>query len=172
MEAVDRPNHCLLLNVGVVVKKAAYLTVIRDLQAIWHSHLRFKLVAMATISSSTVCNKYAGEAEIKLFTDPMALLEIEYLDLILELTGDANILAALIANKPQTMGVLDRTTAMLFFDIAALSNQMAEQQQEITLATSFASALLEASPDGVLVINRDNRIVNCNNSPLIGGGIG
>ena len=47
---------------------------------------------------------------------------------------------------------------------------MTERQTEINLATSFASALLEASPDGVLVIDRDYRVVNCNNSPLINGG--
>ena len=164
---MERPGHCLLLNVGVVARGSRCLSIMRDLQAIKPLHLRLKLVAMATISKSAACNKYAGETEVELFENPKDLLTIEYLDLILELTGDPMILAELIAHKPPTMGVLDRPTAMLFFDIATLYDQMTERETEINLATSFASALLEASPDGVLVIDRDYRIINCNNSSLI-----
>lgn len=172
MLTMERPGHCLLLNVGVVARGARCLSIMRDLHAIRSSHLRLKLVAMATISKSAACNKYAGETGIELFERPRDLLTIEYLDLILELTGDPEIMAELLSHKPPTMGVLDRPTAMLFFDIATLYDQMTKRETEINLATSFASALLEASPDGVLVIDRDYRIINCNNSPLISGRAG
>jgi PAS domain S-box-containing protein len=95
---------------------------------------------------------------------------MEYLDLVLEFTGDDGIMADLIAHKPTTVGVLDRQTSMLIFDIANLYDHVDEQETEINLATSFASALLEASPDGVLVIDRDYRIVNCNDSPVVTNG--
>ena len=169
---MERPEHCLLLNVGVVARGSRCLSIMRDLRAIRPSHLRLKLVAMATVSKSAACNKYAGETGIELFENPKDLLTIEYLDLILELTGDTKLLAELIAHKPPTIGVLDRPTAMLFFDFANLYNQMTKRETEINLATSFASALLEASPDGVLVIDRDYRIINCNHSALISGGAG
>ena len=172
MGTMEQPEHCLLLNVGVVARGSRCLSIMRDLRSIKPSHLRLKLVAMATISQSVACNKYAGETEIELFENPKDLFTIEYLDLILELTGDPKIFAELIFHKPPTIGVLDRQTAMLFFDIATLYDQMAERETEINLATSFASALLEASPDGVLVIDRDYRIINCNNSSLISGETG
>jgi PAS domain S-box-containing protein len=172
MDTINRPNHCLLLNVGVVAEGARCISIMRDLRTIRPSHLRLKLVAMATLSRSAAINKYAGETGIELFDDPIDLMKIEYLDLILELTGDPHILAQLNANKPQTVGILDQHTALLFFDIANLYDQMSEQEAEINLATSFASALLEASPDGVLVIDRDFRVVNCNSSPLISDGLG
>lgn len=172
MSRLDKPGHCLLLNVGVVARGSRCLSIIRDLQIIRPSHLRLKLVAMATLSKSAACNKYAGETGIELFENPIDLLTIEYLDLILELTGDQSILRDLIARKPPSIGVLDRQAATLFFDIATLYDQMSERETEINLATSFASALLEASPDGVLVIDREFRIINCNNSPLIDGGMG
>lgn len=165
-------GHGLLLNVGVVARGSRCLSIMRDLNTIQPSRLRLKLVAMATISKSAACNKYAGETGIELFENPRDMLAIEYLDLILELTGDPAIMSDLIASKPPTIGVLDRQTSMLFFDIASLYDKMTEREAEINLATSFASALLEASPDGVLVIDRDYRVVNCNNSPLINGGIG
>jgi two-component system NtrC family sensor kinase len=167
-----RPGQCLLLNVGVVAQGSRCLSIMRDLRAVKSTHLRLKLVAMATISKSVVCNKYAGETEIELFENPMDFLSIEYLDLILEFTGDSRVMAELIDSKPSSIGVLDRPTAMLFFDIARFYDQINEGHTEINLATSFASALLEASPDGVLAVDRDFRIINCNNSSLISGGTG
>jgi PAS domain S-box-containing protein len=172
LDTINRLNHCLLLNVGVVAEGARCISIMRDLRSIRPSHLRFRLVAMAPLSKSAAINKYAGETGIELLEHPKDLLNIEYLDLILELTGDQNILAQLNAHRPSTVGVLDKHTALLFFDVANLYDQMSEQAAEINLATSFASALLEASPDGVLVIDRDFRVVNCNNSPLINGGLG
>jgi hypothetical protein len=88
MGTMERPEQCLLLNVGVVAKGSRCLSIMRDLNAIRPSHLRLKLVAMATISKSAACYKYAGETGIELFENPKDLLTIEYLDLILELTGD------------------------------------------------------------------------------------
>jgi PAS domain-containing protein len=58
------------------------------------------------------------------------------------------------------MGIMDRQTAILFFDIAATFDQMTGHETQIHQVTSFASALLEASPDGVFVIDRNYRIIN------------
>lgn len=170
MRNVKGPEHCLLLNVGVVARGSRCVSIMRDLNTIRSSHLRLKLVGIATISQSAACNKYAGETGVELFENPKDLLSIQYLDLILDFSGDPAIMAELITSKPPTIGVLDRHTAMMFFDIATLYDKMTERETEINLATSFASALLEASPDGVLVIDRDYRIINCNNSPLVNGG--
>jgi PAS domain S-box-containing protein len=81
-------------------------------------------------------------------------------------------LAQLVVNKPSSIGVLDRQASMLIFDIAGLYQQVSARDSEISLASSFASALLEASPDGVMVIDRDYRVVNCNESPIVTGGKG
>ena len=167
MRTIERSKHCLLLKVAAVARGSRCLSIMRELHAVRPSHFRFKLVAMATISKSAACNKYAGETGVELVEHPRDLLQFEFLDLILELTGDPAVMTELIAAKPPTVGVLDRQAAMLFLDIATLFDQITERETEINLATSFASALLEASPDGVLVIDRDYRIINCNDSPLI-----
>lgn len=64
MGTMEQPEYCLLLNVGVVARGSRCLSIMRDLGAIRPSHLRLKLVALATISQSAACNKYAGETEI------------------------------------------------------------------------------------------------------------
>lgn len=55
--------------------------------------------------------------------------------------------------------------------MAQLYEHIGQKDTEVTLANSFASTLLEASPDGVLVVDRDYRIINSNNSPLVTGGL-
>ena len=161
-----------MLRVAVVARGYRALSVIRMLSDINPGRLRLQLVAIATVSKSIACSKFAGEVGVAVYDDPMDLLAVEHLDLILEMTGDAQILARLVTNKPSSIGVLDRQASMLFFDIAGLYQQVSARDSEISLASSFASALLEASPDGVMVVNRDFRIVNCNESPIITGGRG
>ena len=161
----------LLLNVGVVAKGEQCVTIMRDLGAIKLSRLRMRLAAIATTTKSASCYKYAGELGIKVFENYLDLLSLEYLDLILELTGNNHILSEIIKRKPAAIGILDQKSSSLFFDIAHLYDHMGQRDTEITLATSFASTLLEASPDGVLVLDRDYRIINSNNSPLVTGGL-
>ena len=161
----------LLLNVGVVAKGEQCVTLMRDLGAIKLSRLRIRLAAIATTTKSASCYKYAGELGIKVFENYLDLLSLEYLDLIFELTGSNQILSEIIKRKPAAIGILDQKSSSLFFDIAHLYDHMGQKDTEITLATSFASTLLEASPDGVLVLDRDYRIINSNNSPLVTGGL-
>jgi two-component system, NtrC family, sensor kinase len=165
------PGNGLLLNVGIVARGDQCLTVMKDLDAVKLSRLRIRLAAIATTTKSASCYKYAGELGIKIFESYRDLLSLEYLDLILELTGNNQILLDIIKRKPAATGILDQKASLLFFDIAHLYDHMGQKDSEITLATSFASTLLEASPDGVLVLDRDYRIINSNNSPLVTGGL-
>ncbi len=170
METVQSFEHCLLLRVGVVANGSRCLTIMRLLDTFKPSRLRLKLVALAPVSKSISCFKFAGEMGVPILEDYSDLFSLDGLDLILEMTGDPNILADLVSRKSPSVVVLDRQASMLFFDIARQYEMVAERESEISLATSFASALLEASPDGVMVLDRSYRIINCNDSPLITGG--
>ena len=172
METGNEFEHCLLVRVGVVAKGSRCLSIMRMLDSVRPSRIRMKLMCLAPIVKSAACYKYAGEMGIQIFDDYRELLYQKSLDLILEMTGDPKILADLVTGKPSSVGILDRQASMLVFDMVGLDERVAEKESEISLATSFASALLEASPDAVLVIDRNYRIINCNNSPLITGGRG
>ncbi len=170
MNADKFPNQDLILRVAVVAKGYFALSVMRMLNEIKPSRLQLRLLAIATIKKSIACTKFAGEMGVAVYDDPLDLLEVEDLDLIFEMSGDPQILTDLSRIKPSTIGVLDRQASTLIFEIAGLYQQVSEQDSEISLASSFASALLEASPDGVIVIDRDSKIVNCNESPIVTGG--
>lgn len=169
MHSATSSDTCLILNVGVVAWGSRCLSVMKNFQTMDPSRLRLRLVAMATIQESASCQQYAKHMGIKVYDDYLQLLSIEYLDLILELTGDDVILYDIINQKRPKVGVLDRQASMLLLDLAFLYSQVDRREAELTLATSFASSFLEGSPDGVLVIDRDYRIINYNNSPLIPG---
>jgi PAS domain S-box-containing protein len=170
MEGVRTNDHCLLIKVAVVARGYRALSVMRMLSEIKPGRLRLQLIAIATIDKSIACSKFAGDVGVAVYEDPMDLLAVEHLDLILEMTGDTRTLARLVTDKPSSIGVLDRQASMLIFDIAGLYQQVSARDSEISLASSFASALLEASPDGVMVLDRDYRVINCNESPIITGG--
>jgi PAS domain S-box-containing protein len=165
-------KHCLVLNVGLVARGSRCLSIMRTLRSIKPVHFQFKIAGIAAITKSIACYKYAGEMDIELFDDYLEMLSMDHLDFILELTGEQHILSDLVEHKPPTVGILDRQASMLLLDIATLHERVADKATEINLATSFASALLEASPDGVMVIDRNFRIINCNDSPLITVGKG
>ncbi len=162
----------LLLRVGVVAKGGRCLSILRMLDAIKPRGLHLELMGMVPVSNSIAFNKYAGEMGVPIYNDFRELLANETLDLLLDLSGDPKILAELQQCKPESVGILDYQASMLFFDIAHQYERVEEQESEISLATSFASTLLEASPDGVMVIDRNFRIVNCNDNHLITGGNG
>lgn len=160
----------LLLNVGLVTKGDKCLAIMRDLEAVKLARLSVRLIAVAATSQPMTGSDQAAEKGIKVFENYLDLLSLKNLDLILELSGDNQILADIVHHKPSTIGLLDQKSSLLFLDIAHLYELMGIRDTEITLATSFASTLLEASPDGVLVLDPDYRVINCNNSYLVTGG--
>jgi two-component system NtrC family sensor kinase len=172
MAIIKELKQCLVLNVGLVARGSRCLSIMQALRSIKPVHFQFKISGIAAVTKSIACYKYAGEMDIELFDNYLEMLSMNHLDFILELTGEPQILSDLVKHKPPTVGILDRQASMLLLDIATLYERVADKATEINLATSFASALLEASPDGVMVIDRDFRIINCNDSPLITVGKG
>ena len=151
-------SHILKFNVGMVVSESCLQTIMQNLSAIQASGLRLVAVAVVDAEKSVLGHEDVKESGIKVFDDPLDLLKIESLDLILECTGDERILSDFIRQKRPTVGLLDRQASMRLIE-------MAKGYAENPLA----SALLEASPDGVLVINRKFVITDCNQSILITG---
>ncbi len=172
MESKNGFEEGLIIRVGVVAEGNRCFSIMRLLDAIKPSRLRLKLECIAPLTDSVACLKFAGETDIHICADYYEMLAMENLDLILEMTGDADIMAELVRGKKSNVGILDQQASSLFFDMAHQYEMAAAEESEISLTSSFASTLLEASPDGVMVIDRNYRIIKCNNSPLITAGAG
>ncbi|MFZ0946319.1 MAG: ATP-binding protein [Syntrophobacteraceae bacterium] len=151
-------SHIHKFNIGMVVGESCLQTIMQNLSAIQASGLRLVSVVVVDAEKSVLGHEDVEESGIKVFDNPLDLLKIESLDLILECTGDERILSDFIRQKRPTVGLLDRQASMGLIE-------MAKGYAENPLA----SALLEASPDGVLVINRKFVITDCNQSIQITG---
>ncbi len=148
-------NTCKLLNIAMVVKWPCCLPIMRNLRT---KSSRLRLVAVVTEKSDS-CYELAEEMGMDVFEDYRALLSMDHLDLILELTGNEKILSDLIRFKKPGVGIVDLQASMLLFDMVP----------DITLESPLISTLMEASTDGVIVIDRDYRIIKSNTSPFIPG---
>ena len=167
IKEVPTPSTCLLLNVGIVAKSSGCLSVMHKLQDIRPSGLR--VVAIALTRKAKSCMEFAQEMGIDVFENYLDLLAIEDLDLILEFSGEDGVLEDILRRKRSSVGVLDRQASILMFDMAQLYSQTDRRESEVAVETPLASTLLGASPDAVLVIDREYRVINCNKSPLIPG---
>jgi two-component system, NtrC family, sensor kinase len=155
---------CLFFNLGAVVKNFECLSLMNQLQSVNQSRLRLRLSAIAATEDSGSCSNYAAEHGIQVCDDHRELLSIEHLNLIVDLTGDPSILLDIFKHKRPSVGVLDREGFRQLLDIANLYSWVDQHQSE------FVTTLLRASPDAVLVIDRELRILDGNRSPLIAGG--
>ncbi len=167
MDSAFAAETSLLLDVAVVARGPRCLPVIDSLDKLKASRFQLRLVAITPIKKTVSCSKLAGERGIQVVDNYMDLLSMDGIDLILELTGDKEVLADLIKFKKPSVGLLDRQASLLLFDLARLYSHQERHESEVTLAKSFASVLLEASPDGVLLIDKAHQIVDCNQSSLI-----
>ena len=149
-------SRCPQLNIGMVLTGSCLQTIMKNLPAIQSSGLH--LVAVAAVQKSVSRYKCVKDSGIQIFDDHLGLLTVDGLDLILECTGDERILSDIISRKGSNVGVLDRQASMRLIEMA-----------KGFAANPLASTLLEASPDGVLVINRKFRIIDCNQSSQITG---
>jgi len=165
-------RHHLLLRCAVVADGDRCLSILQTLDQAETRRWRVKVLYLVMTTESDDCAILAAKKGIQIFKQPLELLPQPSLDFIMEMTGDAHLLAQLAENKPNSVGLLDRHAAELFLDVFRKDDRSASRDSEISLATSFASALLEASPDTVMVIDRNYRILNCNDAELITKGKG
>ena len=165
-------RHHLLLRCGVVADGDRCLSILQTLDTAERRRWRVKMLYLVITDDSDTCSGLAAEKGIQILKTPQELLTRSSLDFIMEMTGDADLLAQLARDKPSGVGLLDHHAAELFLDQFRRGDPTASRDSEISLATSFASALLEASPDTVMVIDRNYRILNCNDSEMLTGGKG
>jgi two-component system NtrC family sensor kinase len=124
--------------------------------------LKAEIVGVADINPQAVGYVKAKEEGIFTTQDFRELLDLPNLDLIIELTGKEKLLRELAQIKPESIGVIDYTASLLFHDIAFFGAELERKEDEISLERSFARALTRAASEGVMVLDKDYRILRIN----------
>jgi PAS domain S-box-containing protein len=165
-------RHSLLLKVAVVARGERCQQVMHSLEHSASEVVRLKLTHLVTTGETPQCRQIAAEKGIEILDSPSALSADRNVDLILEMTGDSDVLADLARHKPASTALVDSRAAGLLLGLLHWDVGDTRHLSEIGLASSFASALLEASPDAVMLIDRNYRIIQCKNVELITMGNG
>lgn len=157
-------NLRLQLNAAVVADEDTDCQkIFQVFEALGNDRAHLKLVALFAPQPTADCRKKARSLGVELLENINEIFDRPSLDLILEMSGNADRLRTLAMEKPESMGLLDQRAAALFLEMLKAGDpSFADREPGIGLAASFASTLLESSPDAVIIIDRNYRIINCN----------
>jgi two-component system, NtrC family, sensor kinase len=90
------------------------------------------------------------------------LLALKSLDLVIELTGDPEVIQEVIRHKPKAVGFMDFGASRVFHDILVFTRELEIKDDELSLIGSLAQALTTGTSHGVLVLDPDYHIRKIN----------
>ena len=99
------------------------------------------------------------------------LWQLPELDLVLDLSGDRDLLGRLDSNKPDSVTSLGPAASSLLYDILCLAGQLHRTQDQADLAHTLSHLLISASSEGVLLLDPDYRIIKANEAALKSAGL-
>jgi len=112
---------------------------------------------------------FAAEHGIHTMTDYRPALALPGVRLVLELTGDEEVLADLYRDIPPGVRVLDHDSARVFWDLIRLERSLGEESKTRTALESKLAAdkehdqhILDSIPDIVVVLDEDKNIIKAN----------
>jgi two-component system NtrC family sensor kinase len=116
------------------------------------------VVGVADLNPKAEGIREARRRKIPTTADYHDLLKIQDLDLILELTGKEEVFQDLTASKPPGATILDYLNSRLLHDMAFYGQELEKREEESLMANSFSQALVNATSEGVMVLDRNYRI--------------
>jgi PAS domain S-box-containing protein len=112
---------------------------------------------------------FAAEQGIHTLTDYRAALSLPGVELVIELTGNSEILADLYHNIHPGVRVIDHVSARVFWDLIRLEHSLREElktravlENKLAADRERAQHILDSIPDIVLVLDKDKRILQAN----------
>jgi len=130
-------------------------------------HLNIKAVVDPEVNAPGM--RRAKELGIQATTDINEALAIPGIELVIELTGDDNVLQEIHKILPTGMKLIDHTVARIFWDIANVQEERQRQLEEITRLEkkvkkdrNFLHSLFNTIPEPTVVLSKDKRITRIN----------
>jgi two-component system, NtrC family, sensor kinase len=159
MKSSPHPNR---MRIGIIGGGRRCLAIMELLGSDPLQRFQTEIVGVADINPEAAGFQKASSRGINTTTDFMELLAEESLDLIIELTGDPQVLREVIRHKPETAGVMDYTASLIFHDILSFAQELDKKEDELSLIGSLAQALTTGTSHGVMVLDSDYRIQKIN----------
>ena len=155
------------MNIAVVGggTKCAQLLSLIDQHQFEKIHPR--VVAVADLKTDAPGMLLAKEKGLFTTTNYNDLFSRDDIELIIELTGNADIIYDILKKKGPDVRAISTRTAQLFWEIARVSNMQKKTSQELYEANALYKTMInELIQEDVLVIGHDYRIIDVNNTVL------
>ncbi len=124
--------------------------------------LRARIVAVADLNEDAEGIRLAREKGIFTTGDYRDFYGIPDLDLVIELTGNEELLKDFMKNNPARVRVLESAISRLFGDTLRLREQYLFRTRQVDLIEGIISSLFSSLRDWVLVLQPDLRILDAN----------
>lgn len=108
----------------------------------------------------------AEEMGIYTTNDLAALLSLNQLDSVLELTGRRKVLQKIISMKPRGVGVLEYNISRVLRNLLKTSQRLKSTEQKLITEKTFSSLLIQQSSAAIVIINTDFTIIDVNETYL------
>ena len=158
----ESPRGPLALKIAVVGAGQRCLSFLRLLDTPRMQRLAIEVLGAADVNPEAEALEQVRSQGGMTTQDYGDLLELEGLDLIVELTGDGHVLRDLSQRKPETVGLIDSTAALLFCDMASYGGDLDRRAEEDRVERALARTLTAASSEGVMVLDANFRILRTN----------
>ncbi len=157
------PHSKSRLRIAVIGGGRRCLSLLKVLETT-DSKKAFKaeIVGVADIDPAAVGLGYARETGVFTTLDYKDLFELSNVDLVINLTGNADLCTAIARDAPDHIPLLPYPASVLFqeivHDVLTTSRRVAEQADEIHRTKSFVRAVAQATIVGAMVLDTDYRI--------------
>ncbi len=121
-------------------------------------------VADPDLEAPGIC--LAREKKIYITRDCKDFYKIKNLDLVIELTGKADLLEDFIKHKPPRVRVLEAAISRIFGDVLRLSEEYQFTKRHINLVEGIMDSLFTGLRDWVLIMQPDFKLLDANEAFL------
>jgi two-component system NtrC family sensor kinase len=126
-----------------------------------------KIVAVADLKADAPGLLLAKRKGLFTTADYNDLFLLDDIDLIIELTGNPDIIYDILGKKGEHVRAISTRTAQLFWEIGRVSTMQKKTSQELDEAKALYKTMInELIQEDVLVIGHDYRIIDVNNTVL------
>jgi len=112
-----------VLNVAFVGGGKGCYDILHLLKSYSPVHLQTHIIGVADPNEDAIGRRHAERLGIPTTSDYAPFLQSKELDLIIELTGDDNVLTDILNNKLDTIKILDHVGALFLWEIIAIQEE-------------------------------------------------
>jgi two-component system NtrC family sensor kinase len=166
--AINSPEK---LKLAVIGGGRRCLSMLKMLESQSFLLLKAEVAGVVDKNPEAMGCRLAREKGIFTCADPDELWQVNGLDLIVEFTGDQDILNRLATKRPSSVRMLGSAASQLLHDVINLAGQLEENQDQMNLAKSLSHLLIGHSSEGMLLLDPDYRILRANHAALKSAGL-